>query len=82
MKATLRGRDDRHRADLHHLDFYRRRAAELRFQAMRDKANFKPVCLGLMLALAWPVTFAATAALLHGLHGRTAAAQTSAPLTR
>jgi hypothetical protein len=70
------------RGDLTDLDSYRRRAAELRVQAMRDNATFKPVVFGLVLALAWPVAFAATASLFHGLHSRTAAAQTSVPLTR
>jgi hypothetical protein len=81
MKA-LSTRDDHHREGLTDLDIYRRRAAELRLQVMHDNASFKRVCFSLMLALAWPVTFAATASLFHGLHSRTAAAQISAPLTR
>jgi hypothetical protein len=82
MQLIPRNRDDRGREDLTSLDFYRRRAAELRVQAMRNNATFKPVCFGLLLALAWPIAFAVTASLFHGLHGRTAAAQTSAPPAR
>lgn len=73
MKPTPQVRDDvvRHH-ELTDLDFYRRRAAWLRVQAMRDGAKFKPVCFGLLLALAWPVTFAVAASLVHGLNNHAA----------
>lgn len=82
MKATQHGGDDRHPNDLTELDFYRRRAAELRLQVMRENASYKRIFFGLVLALSWPITFAATASLFHGLHSRTAAAQISVPFDR
>lgn len=82
MKPTQRMSDRRRHGDITDLDFYRRRAAELRVQALRDSAALKFFCAGLLLIAAVPIAFAAAASLVHGLHGHTAAAQTSGVLTR
>ena len=62
--------------ELTDLDFYRRRAALLRAQAIRDNATLKSLGIGLLLVAAFSVAsvaFAATASLLRGLNGPAAA---------
>lgn len=69
MKPSQRYQDEptRHHDDLTELDFYRRRATELRARAMRNNVGLRAICLGLLMIVAFPVAFAVSAASLHTL---------------
>lgn len=82
MKPTQRNRDEfvRHRGDLTDLDFYRRRAAALRVQAMRNSVGLRSACAGLVMIIAFPVAFAVAAASLHALTSNGIARTSVAPV--
>jgi hypothetical protein len=72
MKPTQRTPDEfvRHHGDLTDLDYCRRRAIELRTQAMRNSVGLKATCIGLMMMVAFPIVFAIGAASLHALNSK------------
>lgn len=71
----------RHPADLTDLDFYRRRANEIRAQGMRDTVTLKSVCIGVLLAVVFPVLSAVVADSIRALNRHAAAAQTDVAQT-
>jgi hypothetical protein len=60
------------------LDFYRTRATELRYQAMRETVTLKSLCIGALMLVAFSVTSAVTAASVRMLTGYAVVAQTNA----
>ena len=72
----------RHPDDLTDLDFYRRRANELRVRGMRGAVTLKSACLGVLMIVVFAVTVAVGAASVHALSSHMAVTQTHAAPVR
>lgn len=72
----------RHPDDLTDLDFYRRRATELRARGMRDTVTLKSACVGVLMIVVFAVTVAVGAASVHALTRHAAVTQTHAAPVR
>ena len=81
MKPTHRNRDEfvHHRDDGTDLDFYRRRAAELRRRALRDGVPLKPALIGLLMIIAFPIAAIVATAALRAVNIEAVAHTTAVP---
>ena len=72
----------RHPDDLTDLDFFRRRATEIRAQGMRDTVTLKSACVGVLMIFVFAVTVAVGAASVHALTRHAAVTRTDAAPVR
>ncbi len=81
MKPTQRNCNEfvRHRDDLADGDFYRRRASELRRQALRNGVPLKPALIGLVMIVAFPIVAMVATAALRAVNIEVAAHPTAVP---